>query len=329
MEIDTHGVNLTLRPSAREHIDLELARLESVVGHFPTRTAHVEVERSKKKGGFGVSIHVKLSTRSLFAQAWGGDLRSAVEATVDKLVRQAKRHIDRLREDEHPGAEGMKEIPEVTGPTAEELMAVRDLEDFCDQVAHHTARLHKFLRRELELDPRREELGDVVSVPDIVEEAVAYVFEHFRERPKEMTPDRWLLRRGLLFLDAELERAGAAPRDANLPPPERARELKPEGWEELLQLPAVELDPLEDRPAEASRTSPPILEDRREAREQTAAALRSLPERQRKALLLHHLEGYGVDEVAFVLNAEEPQVEAWLLEAETTLQDRLRSWRGI
>jgi RNA polymerase sigma factor (sigma-70 family) len=325
MEIVYHTVNHQLRPGERKTIVTELDRVVEFVKRFPKPVAHVEVEKSPRKGGFGVSIHVKLSTRALFASAWESDLRTSLQLTVDRLVRQVKRHLDQLRSYERAGAESAR-AAWAPGPTAEELTSARDIEDFRDQVSEHAGRLHRVLRRELRLDPRAEQAGGAVSVPDLVEEALAYVFEHFREKPTQMSPDRWLVRRGLLFLDAELERASdaTAGSEARLPPTEVY-----EDWEDLMDLPVLDPVPLDRRPAEASRASPELRSDLREAQRATAEALKGLSERQRQSILLRHLEGYEVPEIAYVLNGTEGQVEQWLLEGETMLQDRLGEWRGI
>ncbi|MHC4470928.1 MAG: HPF/RaiA family ribosome-associated protein [Planctomycetota bacterium] len=326
MEIVYHTVNHEIRPEERGAIVAELDRVVDFVKRFPRPVAHVEVEKSPRKGGFGVSIHVKLSTRALFASSWESDLRSAVELTVDRLVRQVKKHLDRLRENERAGAETTRNSGFYLSPTVADLESARDIEDFRDQISGHAAKLHRVLRRELRLDPRAEQAGGAVSVPDLVEEALAYVFEHFREKPLDMSPDRWLVRRGLIFLDEELDRASGATAgsEAALPPTEI-----PEDWEDLMDLPVFEPVPLDRRPADASKASPEIRSDRGEAQRATAEALKGLSERHRKSILLRHLEGYEVPEIAYVLNATEDQVDQWLLEGETALQDQLRRWRGI
>jgi DNA-directed RNA polymerase specialized sigma24 family protein/ribosome-associated translation inhibitor RaiA len=303
-----------------------VARIDDIVGHFPRARTTVAVEHSPRKGGVGVSLTVRLSTRTLFATAWGSDLRSSVESAADKVVRQAKRHLDVLRREQRAGAESVRQRRVAPAPIVD-LEAARDLEDFGDRVAEHAARLNEVLQRERQLDPRAREAGGRISVSDLVEEALAYVFEHFREKPKSMTPDRWLVRRGLLFFREAVDRAYEGPGHADpLPQPDER-----EDWEELLELdfPVLESDPLDDRPAEAARASPDQLERRRAAQRATAEALQELPDRHRLAVTLHHLEGYELPEIAYVLNATEAQAEDWLLRGETALQDRLGDWRGI
>ena len=317
-----HTINLEMRPTEREMVERELARAAHVLRNFPRPSWHVEVERSPRKGGYGVSVHVKLSTRSLFATAWGNDLRGASEAVGNKLVRQAKRHLEQLRRHETAGADTPRRAGAWREISVEELETVRDLEDFSDRIAHHAAQLHRVLRRELRLDPRSEAAGGAVSVPDVVQNAIAYVFEHFRQKPGELTPDRWLVRRGLIFLDAELDQATEAAE--SVPEP---KEEPQEEWEELMNLPVAEHLPLDGRPGDPDRTSPEVLQAKRAARFATADALKALPPRQRTALVLRHIEGYAIPEIAFVLNTDDAKVELWLDEAEVRLQRRLKAWR--
>jgi RNA polymerase sigma factor (sigma-70 family) len=100
-----------------------------------------------------------------------------------------------------------------------------------------------------------------------------------------------------------------------------------EDWEEIMDLPAFALAGLEGTEADASQANPEILGDRNLAQQATAAALQSLSDRHRKALVLRHLEGYALPEIAYVLNSSEEQADNWLNEAEVRLQERLRSWR--
>ncbi len=325
MKVRYHTVNVDLPPQSREFLQAELGRVEDALRHFSDPIAHVEVEQSPRKGGFGVSIHVDLPTKSLFASHWGGDLRSAAEKVVDKLERQARRHLDRLRKDERAGAETHRNAVPAAAIEPEDLEAARDLEDFTDRISTHVARLHQVLRRELALDPRAEKAGGAVSVPDIVEEALLYVFEHFREKPARMSPDRWLVRRGLLFLDEELDRAVRTTPDTDMPEEEPE---EPEVWEDLMDIPVFEPSPLDRQAASRSQASPEVLQDRAAMRRATAAALKSLPDRQRKALTLHYLENYDPAEIAYVLNSSEEKVERWLAEGRSSLRAALAEWGG-
>ncbi len=324
MKTAYHAVNLTLQDADREHIEQELDKIGTTLRNFADPMAHVEIEKSARKGGYGVSLHVALPTRSLFANAWGGDLRSAIELVSDKVIRQAKKHLEMLRREERAGADSLRDAPEPILPTREELEAARDLEDFRDQVAHHAARLSEVLKRERRLDPRIRAAGGAISLPDITEEALTYVFEHFREKPASMSPDRWLVRRGLIILDAELDRVEReATGEGEAPPVAEPQEE----WEETMDLPVFMTGGLEGTPADESSTSPSVIRDRAEAQQATADALKSLPTLYRKALLLKHLEGYRIPEIAYVLNSNDEQIDDWLNEAEVRMQERLKNWR--
>jgi DNA-directed RNA polymerase specialized sigma24 family protein/ribosome-associated translation inhibitor RaiA len=324
MKTDYRAVNLTLTDRDRRQIDEELSRIESTLRNFADPIAHVDVERSARKGGFGVSVHIGLPTRPLFATAWGVDLRAALELVSDKVVRQAKKHVELLRRERRAGADSLRDDFAIPDPSHEELETARDLEDFRDHVAHHASRLNEVLKRERLLNPRIMSAGGAVSIPDIAEDALVYVFEHFRDKPAQMSPDRWLVRRGLLLLDAELERVEReATGEGEAPPVFEPQE----DWEEIMDLPAFALAGLEGTEADASQANPEILGDRNLAQQATAAALQSLSDRHRKALVLRHLEGYALPEIAYVLNSSEEQADNWLNEAEVRLQERLRSWR--
>jgi RNA polymerase sigma factor (sigma-70 family) len=331
MEITYHTVNLSLWPEDREQIEREVGRVEALVKNFPHPSYSVSIEKSLRKGGLGVSLGVRLPTRTLFATAWGGDIRSAIEIAADKVVRQAKRHLDVLRGEERAGADTVR-IPAETpaGPPFADFASVRDFEDFRDRVADHAAKLEKVLQRERHLLSRRTRAGRRVSIPDIVEETLAWVFEHFREKPAHLTPDRWLVRRGLLALDEAVKRAGeeAGRREDSGPPEVAEAEDARLIWTELQDLGIPEpRDLMDARPASAEKTSPEVLGDRLEAQRATAEALQALTEPQRRVISLRHLEGYTGPEIAYVLNATEDQVGRWLAEAESSLRERLEPYR--
>ncbi len=329
MEISYHAVNLELWPEHRAQIERELGRIDAVVHHFPHLSYSVSIEHSPRKGGIGTSISVRLSTRTLFATGWGGDVRSSVEVAADKVVRQAKRHVEMLRRDSRAGSDSLRATGEAAPPPPADLDSVRDLEDFRDHVAEHAARLQKVLKRERRLDRRLRRQGSRISVPDLVEEAIAYVFEHFREKPRHLSPDRWLVRRGLLLLDQTLAVEEAGPGESTgvpAPDPEEEEEAR-QVWEELQDLEPSANDPLEGHPAEQDRAAPDAMRQRREAQRATAYALHQLPETIRRVLTLRHLEGYAAPEIAYVLNTTEEQVGRWLAEGETALRDRLKDFR--
>lgn len=87
--------------------------------------------------------------------------------------------------------------------------------------------------------------------------------------------------------------------------------------------------PLDDLPAAAVPVERDGTEDTVVARHRigaTARAVADLPDDQRAAFVLHHMEGLSYREVAAILDISEATVRGRLARARLTLLDRLREW---
>jgi len=78
-----------------------------------------------------------------------------------------------------------------------------------------------------------------------------------------------------------------------------------------------------DRAARADRADQVAPEDDGASRADIEAALRTLPVKQRHALLLHHVVGLPVAEVAQEMDAPEGTVKSWLFRGREALQRSL------
>jgi RNA polymerase sigma-70 factor (ECF subfamily) len=73
---------------------------------------------------------------------------------------------------------------------------------------------------------------------------------------------------------------------------------------------------------------PEHLTDRRALQAAFAAALRQLPERQRKAVVLFDVEGYSHAEIAGILGIPEGTVRSDVFHARRGLREPLAAWQG-
>lgn len=85
-------------------------------------------------------------------------------------------------------------------------------------------------------------------------------------------------------------------------------------------------EPLSPRMADAE-SAPDVEADRREFVAELEAALARLPERQRIAIVLFDVEGYGHGEIAEVLNVPEGTVRSDVFHARRTLRRALATWK--
>ena len=92
MQINLTGHHVEVTPALREYVKSKLQRLER---HFDNVTnAYVVLSIDKMRQKAEATIHV--SRGHLFADAIDADMYAAIDALVDKLDRQIKRHKEKL-----------------------------------------------------------------------------------------------------------------------------------------------------------------------------------------------------------------------------------------
>jgi RNA polymerase sigma-70 factor (ECF subfamily) len=86
---------------------------------------------------------------------------------------------------------------------------------------------------------------------------------------------------------------------------------------------------LEVLPAEAEQTAPDSPVERRELAEAVQKAVGELPDRQRRALILHRYEGLSHEEIAEVTGWSPSAVESLLVRAYESLRKKLASYQDF
>lgn len=326
LKVEWHDAGAGLDDEARAKILESLDRVAKAVRGFPVTTVHIEVEHRPRKGGWGVSVNLQLPARSLFAAEWSRDLRTASRSAFGKVAFQVSSYRAHLRR--HERRSHRRELPETPVPAAAALQREREiLEGLRDRVA-------RLVRRELLHDPSLAGVPkEAVSVPDVVDEAMVWTVENLPSRPPFLTPEQFLWRRVLHQLDlaresilrsaaasAEEERVAAAHRE-----PEQEMNMEWADAEDLL-FGGGEPLPLDLDEAPRAVSDPASILDREAVQAAVSEALRELPEGQRRAVLLHDLEGYDAAEIAFVLARSEDRVREDLEAARRALRRRLREY---
>jgi DNA-directed RNA polymerase specialized sigma24 family protein len=327
-EVLWHVVNGGVGPGEREEILRRLPNLLRSVRDFPVKTIHVEVDYNPRKGGYGVSVSLPLPAKTLHAAEWAREPGAAGRRALGKVAAQVATYRSLLRRFErrsHRGEGTPAEAAEAAPRTPAPDRGV--LERFRERAARH-------VRHEIVHDPAFAGVAkEAVSVPDVVDEAMVWTLEHLAERPPVLTPEQFLWRRLLHQLDLakrSVLRSGAAAEEEAA---SAARHVEPEAeldmeWQDAEDLifgggEPLPLD-LDEAPADGSE--PSAILDREAAQRAVAEALRELPEGQRRAILLHDLEGYDPAEIALVLFAGEDRVRRDLEDARRTLRRRLREY---
>jgi putative sigma-54 modulation protein len=109
MQISVTGQHLEITDSLRDYVTSKLEKLERYFDKVTNVHAVLTVEKQRQQAE--ATIHV--NGGNLFANAEDEDMYAAIDALVDKLDRQIKKHKEKLS-DHHrsEGAQKKTEVPE-------------------------------------------------------------------------------------------------------------------------------------------------------------------------------------------------------------------------
>ncbi len=106
MQIDVTGQHFDVTPALRDYITGKLERLERHFDKVTNVHAVLSVEKLRQKAEATINV----SGASLHANAEDEDMYAAIDALIDKLDRQIKKHKEKLKN--HHRSEGsMKKVP--------------------------------------------------------------------------------------------------------------------------------------------------------------------------------------------------------------------------
>lgn len=184
--------------------------------------------------------------------------------------------------------------------------------------------LARTVRREMVHDPRA---GGVrvqnLAAGDLADEAFAWALENWKARPTATPPALWIRKRALQLLDEALDaealaaesRAEERAAERRLLAQEIASDTDDEerrDWLDMAGLatrasrriaPDAEDEPFDGLESDPEVSSPEDRLGERETLVEVERAMLALPERRRKALAHHYLDGLAVEEIAYLLDA--------------------------
>jgi len=98
MQVNVTGQHLEITDSLRDYVTTKLARLERHIDTVTSVHAVLSVEKQRQKAE--ATIHI--NGANLFANAEDENMYAAIDALIDKLDRQVKKHKEK-RSDHHSG----------------------------------------------------------------------------------------------------------------------------------------------------------------------------------------------------------------------------------
>ena len=100
MQLNVTGHHVDVTPSMNDYVSQKLERLERHFDHVTNVHVILSVEKLRQKAE--ATLHI--SGGNLFADAEDEDMYAAIDAMVDKLDRQIKKHKEKLTD--HRRSEG-------------------------------------------------------------------------------------------------------------------------------------------------------------------------------------------------------------------------------
>lgn len=100
MQVNLTGHHVDVTPALKDYVNSKLQRLERHFDHVTNAHVVLTVEKLRQKA----EATVQVPGGSLHADAIEGDMYAAIDALIDKLDRQIKRHKEKLTD--HHGKDG-------------------------------------------------------------------------------------------------------------------------------------------------------------------------------------------------------------------------------
>jgi ribosome-associated translation inhibitor RaiA len=197
IELECKGCELHADEIAKMEEDLDTLR--NLVSRFPVSNLYVTVIYHARSNDYHVKTSLALSGRTLFTGDRDRDFHPAFERCVRKLThkiqaykRQMQGEIETAKHAEgtrhHVNARGEIDLAAlIQAVEADDYRAFRHVVDVFDESL--TGRVGRWIQRYPEIEA---ELGETLTVSDIVEDVYLSAFEQFDERPHDTPPGKWL-----------------------------------------------------------------------------------------------------------------------------------------
>jgi RNA polymerase sigma factor (sigma-70 family) len=307
-------------------------QIEDILRSVPEGQRQLAFNFDHRDGGYVARAMLTLPTGNLLARTLTpvADHREAVDQVVDNLAAEVRRHRERLRTDavKDRNRRRRREFA-VAQPNLAALRRENDREAFFETLRPLMRQLRNHARRELTIAQLEGTIKqNDLAVGDVLDEVMLRAWDRWNERPRDEPLDRWLVRlmhevldeRGLETPDGE-EEDDAPAAGINHDP----RYEVDDGWatENNPYWPFGDSLTLDD--VLTAVESPVPVEELTavEERRMILRELRRLPRDQRRAFVLHAIEGWSLEDIARFQGRSADEVRADVEAARRTLRERL------
>lgn len=199
IEFDSKGCELTADQIADMEEDLHTLR--NLVENFPVSNLYITVIYHAGSNDYHVKTSLGLTGKTLFT----GDRDVLVHPAYERCIRKLVKKVEAYKQRMHGDAELAKQAGgthHALNPTQEfdtarlekavasgDYAAFRLAADAFDEGL--TQRIGRWIRRYPEIEV---ELGETITITDIVEDVFLNAFHQFADRPKDVPPGDWFER---------------------------------------------------------------------------------------------------------------------------------------
>ena len=100
MQLNVTGHHVDMTESLQNYVEAKMEKLESHFDHITNVHVILSVEKQRQKA----EAKLNISGAELYADAVNGDMYASIDALVDKLDRQIKKHKEKMTD--HHRSEG-------------------------------------------------------------------------------------------------------------------------------------------------------------------------------------------------------------------------------
>lgn len=197
INLDTKGCELTAGEISAMEADLHTLR--NVVADFPVSVLYITVIYHARSEDYHVKTSLVLPGKTLFTGDRGLEVHPAYERCIRKLVKKVEIYKLKMQGDSEQAKhvrgtrQTLTPTQEIDVATLDEAVARDDYASFrraADIFEEALARrIGRWIQRYTQLE---SQLGDTVTISDIVEDVLLNAFEQFGSRPKRVAPGEWL-----------------------------------------------------------------------------------------------------------------------------------------
>ncbi|MGE5296161.1 MAG: HPF/RaiA family ribosome-associated protein [Solirubrobacterales bacterium] len=307
----------------------KVPRIERLLTRFPEDQRELRLTVTHKPKRYDLRAVLLLPTGSLAAEASSATDREAIDAVVDKLVTEVRRHKDLVRREylynrKQRRQELFRRV-EVQLPPGRPAV---DQKGFFDLLTPVMAKLWGYAHHELVIAELQGRIGrEEVVVNDLLDEVVLRAWSRLDRRDEREPLEVWLTRLLHEVLDEQIAKARESlPLDEQVDVDESGREMPVS--------PTPEDTPVWETPVTVTLEDVLPSHEEGEPWEQLAAVdqmkwvlgqLSGLSADQRRAFTLHVLDGWEPDDVALIQGRPADEVRADIEAVQQMLRSRLGS----